>query len=81
MRTTLTLDEDVVFGLERIKTANPNKPFKVVVNEVLRKGLKNDPQIRQEPFVVKSRPLGLRKEIDWDNLDDFLHNVESDGRK
>ena len=39
MRTTLTLDPDVAARLERLQRAR-GQPFKVVVNEALREGLK-----------------------------------------
>lgn len=80
MRTTLTLDKDVAFGLEKMKAKDPRKPFKVVVNEVLRRGLKSPDPSESTPFVVRSRPIGVREDIDWDNLDDFLDKVEG-GRK
>ncbi|MBK9215127.1 MAG: hypothetical protein IPM59_05945 [Chloracidobacterium sp.] len=82
MRTTLTLDKDVAFGLEKIKAAEPRKPFKVVVNEVLRRGLRNDGSSeKRKPFVVDSRPIGVRKDIDWNDLDGFLDQIEGDRRK
>ena len=40
MRTTLTLDEDVL-RLARRKAAEENRPLKDIINEVLRSGLTN----------------------------------------
>ncbi|MCY4392327.1 MAG: hypothetical protein OXE43_09770 [Chloroflexi bacterium] len=48
MRTTLTLDEDIVATLkERARLLE--KPFKQVVNEVLRRGLSDTPDEEGEP--------------------------------
>ncbi len=48
MRTTLTLDEDIVATLkERARLLE--KPFKQVVNEVLRRGLSDTPDEEREP--------------------------------
>lgn len=41
MRTTLTLDEDVL-RLARRRAAEENRPLKDIINEVLRSGLTNN---------------------------------------
>ena len=38
MRTTITLDDDVASMLDKLRK-NEQKPFKQIVNEVLRRGL------------------------------------------
>jgi hypothetical protein len=78
VRTTLTLDDDVA---RRIKAeVRPSgKPFRSVVNDVLRLGFAS----RQEggepaaPFVIEARDLGvLRPGLGLDNVGDLLESVE-----
>lgn len=64
MRTTLTLEPDVVHLLGE-ETRRQRKPFKHVVNEALRRGLA--PQARAEPrprFVVEPHVTRLQPGID-----------------
>ena len=74
MRTTLTLDDDVIAKLK----AQANKTgasFKEVVNETLRRGLATR-QITREPFEVEARPLGLRPGLNYDSFVELLEQVE-----
>jgi hypothetical protein len=78
VRTTLTLDEDVA---ERLKAEarRANKPFRTVVNELLRLGLSSRPKGRPQepPFVVRARDLGaLRPGLSLDNIGDLLEAGE-----
>jgi hypothetical protein len=61
MRTTVTLDPDVV---ERLKSLarRKNQSFKVVLNEAIRVGLAQEARGRRR-FEVESRPLGLRLDL------------------
>ena len=82
MRTTLTIDDDVAFGLKKTQESNPEKPFKEIVNEVLRRGL-NSPGSKQvrKKFKVKAFPLGLREGLSLDNIEELLDQVEGPNRK
>jgi hypothetical protein len=78
MRTTVTLDEDVV---ELLRTARERSraSFKRTLNAALRRGLKGEGGAEDEPFVVKARPLGLLPGIDparIQELDDELEVQE-----
>ncbi len=55
MRTTLTLDPDVIALLKQATHAQ-QRPFKQVVNDALRKGL--SALGKPAPFVQKSYPMG-----------------------
>ena len=55
MRTTLTLDPDVIALLKQA-THTQQRPFKQVVNDALRKGLSAPG--KPAPFVQKSYPMG-----------------------
>ncbi len=63
MRTTLTLDDEIVAALkERARTLE--KPFKQVVNEVLRRGLSESPKEGEEqPSSEEERPVFKVKPI------------------
>jgi len=63
MRTTVTLDEDVV-QLLRAATERSRASFKQVLNAAVRRGLKGEQGTVEEPFVVTARPLRLRPGID-----------------
>jgi len=60
MRTTVTLDGDIEQIL-REKAVRTRRPFKRVLNETLRSAIAGTaPAGNLKPFVVKSRPMGLR---------------------
>lgn len=64
MRTTVTLDSDVVAGL-REAARQRDVSFKVALNDAVRAGLA--PSARSaSPFSMPSRPLGARPGIDLD---------------
>lgn len=59
MRTTVTLDRDLEQKL-RENAMRTRRPFKRVLNETLRSALATDSAEAAQPFVVKSRKMGLR---------------------
>lgn len=69
-RTTLTLDDDVAARLERVARRS-GRPYRVVVNEALRRGLDAAP-IELEPFHVDARPMGVRPGIGLDDISGLL---------
>ncbi len=74
MRTTLTLEDDVAEKL-KAKARKSGKPFKRVVNEVLREGLARKPA-KPIPFRVKARPMGLRPGLSLDCVSALIEQVE-----
>jgi len=58
VRTTLTLDDDVVALLKK-EVRKSGEPFKQVVNRFLRLGLTAPKQPKRPRFVVKAKNLGL----------------------
>ena len=62
MRTTLTLDDDLAERLADLARES-SRPFKVVLNEALRRGLAESAPA-SPPFVVKAHPGHLRPGID-----------------
>jgi hypothetical protein len=81
MRTTLTIDDDVAARLKRIRQDEPDKPFKVVVNEVLRRGLNGEGPKPKKRFRVEPFDVGLREGLSYDNIEELLDIVEGARRK
>ena len=82
MRTTLTLDDEVVLGIKRIQKKRPGTPFKQIVNQLMKKGLAAEGEIIKIPF--KIRPLKdaePRPGLDFDNVWALISEVEGDFHK
>ncbi len=79
VRTTLTIDDDVMAKLQQ-RARDTGQPFKVVVNEALRLGLISQDALNEsmkEPaFVIKTRELGAKPGISFDNVAELLEQVE-----
>ncbi len=77
MRTTLTLDDDVARKL-KLEAAASGRPFKVVVNELLRAALNaSRDESRRRPFRVETRSFGgLRAGVELDDIGGLLERVE-----
>jgi hypothetical protein len=83
MRTTLTIDDDVVIALERIRERD-DLSLKAAVNEALRRGLrvmdaeaKGD---RGEPYRIRPWNGGAFR-IDIANITEALDWAEGPGRR
>lgn len=77
MRTTLTLDEDVAAKL-KAESRRSGRPFRIVVNDFLRRGLAaKDARAPTLRFVVVARDLGaLRPGLSMDSVADFIDDVD-----
>jgi hypothetical protein len=84
MRTTLTLDDDVVIELERLQRER-REPFKQTVNAVLRAGLstiagrkrgKPGPRFRTQPAA-----LGAPRLKNLDNISEVLAFAEGEDHR
>jgi ribbon-helix-helix CopG family protein len=76
VRTTLTLDDDVAAKL-KAEARRTGRPFKEVINEALRAGLRPRDKKSSQPFTVNARDLGdLRPGVSLDNIGDLLEQVE-----
>ncbi len=72
MRTTLTLDADVVRLLNK-EARKSGEPFKQIVNRLLRLGLMAATQPARKPFVVKPMKLGLPH---FEKVEELLEYLE-----
>jgi len=77
MRTTLTLDDDVVAKL-KAESRRAGRPFREVVNETLRRGLASRRSTtRRQAFRVTARDLGeIKPGLSLDNIAELIEQVE-----
>jgi hypothetical protein len=81
VRTTVTLDDDVVRGL-RAEMRRTGKSFKEVVNDALRQGFALlETANTLPPFKVRARPLGERPGINYDDTSELLDELDRQDRK
>lgn len=82
MRTTLTLDDDVVLGIRRLQKKRPGASFKQIVNQLMKKGLAAEGEVVKTPF--KIRPMKNAKPrpgLNFDNVWALISEVEGDFHK
>ncbi len=78
MRTTLSLDDDVLDRARRI-AAKLRNPFRAVVNEALRTGLTGlEDGARQRRYVTEPHAMGLRQGHDLDNIQELIAQIEGE---
>jgi len=78
MRTTLTIDDDV---LDRARTVagRLRSPFRRVVNEALRAGLQAvEEPARSHPYHTQPHKLGLKAGRSLDNIQELIAQVEGE---
>lgn len=71
MRTTLTLDDDVIAKLKE-EMRRSGRSFKETVNTVLRNGLNVPKKNKIEPFNVNPKKLKPRITINYHNIGKFI---------
>jgi hypothetical protein len=64
MRTTVTLDDDLVASLQQLARER-GATFKDVLNAAVRTGLR-PPTAQRHPYRMPTRPMGLRPGVDLD---------------
>ena len=81
MRTTITIDDDVI-DTARSVAEKLHAPFRRVVNEALRSGLKAvEEPAKSRPYQTRPRKMGLRPGRNLDNIQELLAQVEGEGRR
>jgi hypothetical protein len=77
MRTTITLDDDV---LQKAKAAAAKSrlPFRQVINEALRAGLRATATPDVVPFRTKPHKMGLKAGRNLDNIQELLAQIEGE---
>jgi len=80
-RTTLTLEDDVAARIQT-EARKSGRPFKAVVNDLLRFALNARRSSRgRAPFKVKAHDLGLRPGLEYDDVGGLLEQVEGPGHR
>ena len=79
-RTTLTLEDDVAARIDA-EARRTGKPVKTVVNEALRAGLEDRAQRPRIPFRVRPQAMGLRPDVDLDDVEGLLDRLEGSDRR
>lgn len=78
VRTTLTLENELDERIREI-SFREKKPYKQVVNEVLRRGLGvMSPAIAKQPFRVKPFSFALPAELDARNYNHLAEELEDE---
>ena len=76
MRTTVTLDDDIVSKL-KAEMRRSGRTFKQTVNEFLRIGLSLHGELKNgDRFKVRARPLGIIPGLNYDCTGDLLEESE-----
>ena len=77
MRTTLTLDPDVVRLLED-EVHRTRRPFKQVVNDAIRRGLATGRPVITRPYKVKAHITKLAPGIDHTKYNSLVDDLEDE---
>ena len=78
MRTTLNIDDDVLDEAREL-AAQLRVPFRHVINEALRSGLSALEKPRDaRPYRTRTRPMGLKRGRNLDNIQELLAQVEGE---
>ena len=78
MRTTLALDDDVL-EKARAVAGQLKLPFKKVVNEALRCGLREVAKpAKKRPYKMVPHAMGLKEGYNFDNIPELLAQLEGE---
>lgn len=81
MRTTLNLDDDVL-DRARIVADKLDYPFRRVINEALRAGLREvEKPALTKPYQTRPRKLGLKAGRNLDNIQELVAQLEGEAHR
>jgi hypothetical protein len=79
MRTTVTLDDDVVEAIDKELRRRRKSSFKEVINDLIRAGCHSRREVKRVPrFVVRARHMGLRRGLNYDDVGGLLEKLEGE---
>jgi hypothetical protein len=82
MRTTLTLDDEVMVGIKRLQKKHPDASFKQIINDVIKEGLAAKGEIKKFPFKIQTIEGVVPKPgFNFDNVWKLLSEVEGPSYK
>lgn len=78
MRTTVTLDEDVVLTVKEEMKKGEGKTFKQALNDLIRRGryVSENGGQKRKPFKVKARSLGVYPHLNYDKISELIEELE-----
>lgn len=78
MRTTLSIDDDVLERARAISTRR-RTPFKTIINEALRAGLDQvEAPANPRPYRTVPHAMGLKPGRNLDNIQELLAQIEGE---
>lgn len=81
MRTTLSIDDDVLERARRV-ARETGRPQRIVINEALRIGLEAaEKPLERRPYKTDARELGLREGYDLDNVQELLSRLDNEAQR
>lgn len=81
IRTTVTLDEDVLQGVRR-ESRSRGASFRDTLNELLRAALlRNGSQPRPSKFKVKPTRMGLKPGLNYDDIEGLISYAEGEDHR
>jgi hypothetical protein len=81
MRTTITLDDDVLDKAKSV-AAKFRKPFRQVINEALRTGLQAvEAPSRSRPYKTWPHKMGLKAGRNLDNIQALMSQIEGEDHR
>lgn len=82
MRTTLTLDDEVVIGIKRIQKKRPDATFKQIVNQLMKKGLAAEGEVVRVPFkITPGHDAKPKPGLNYDKISSLISIAEGDFHK
>ncbi len=81
MRTTITLEDEVVLGIRRVQKKRPDASFKRIVNDLMKKGLESDVAVKRPKFKIRTSDAIPKPGLNFDNIQALLSQVEGEDRK
>ncbi len=76
MRTTITIEDEVVSGIKELQRKFPKKSFNEIVNETLKRGLSLTAEIPQKEFSINPLDAEHKKNLDFDNIGRLLEIID-----
>jgi hypothetical protein len=81
MRTTLTIDDDVL-DRARALAGKLRTPFRRVLNEALRTGLRAvEAPAQAKPYRTRPRRMGLKAGRNLDNVQELIAQLEGEAQR
>lgn len=80
MRTTITLDDDVVQTVRNEMKSGDGKTFKMAVNDLIRRGryAKKNKNLKPKPYKIHAKDLGTFPHINYERSSELLSILDEE---